>query len=416
MRKAVRVIDLSKCYALRHEARERYVALRDVLSLGLRSVFARKTPSGDTSSPVEKFWALDHVSFDVEHGARIGIVGRNGAGKSTILKILSRIAEPTTGRIEISGRVTSLLEVGTGFHPELTGRENIFLSGSILGMARREIRQRFDEIVEFSEVEKFLDTPVKRYSSGMYVRLAFAIAAHLDSDILLVDEVLAVGDYAFQRKCLGRMSQLRNAGRTLVFVSHNMGAVAQLCDEAIWIRQGRLVAQGMVSEVVSRYLVDISDGSGSIRFEASAWKKIYFSNLQVRSSDASTTTVFGVQSPIVVELYYCVRAPAPECELSLRICSGTGVRVFTVNRSMSLRSPLLQGSYSASVEIPAGFLAPGSYYVDVAAHTPNVEMHDFRESALSFTVAETGSNLAAYAGADTGLVLADFPWREQGPA
>jgi lipopolysaccharide transport system ATP-binding protein len=252
---AINVEGLGKKYLLRHQAggRSRYVALRDVLAGKFKGLLDRKSEIGNRKS-VEEFWALDGVSFEVKQGEAVGIIGRNGAGKSTLLKILSRITEPTRGRIEIDGRVASLLEVGTGFHPELTGRENIFLNGAILGMHRAEIRKKFDEIVAFAEVEKFLDTPVKHFSSGMYMRLAFAVSAHLEPEILVVDEVLAVGDALFQKKCLTKMGEVGRTGRTVLFVSHNMAAVQQLCSRAILLDKGKKVEDGQVSEIVRSYL------------------------------------------------------------------------------------------------------------------------------------------------------------------
>ncbi|MBK6989944.1 MAG: ABC transporter ATP-binding protein [Bacteroidetes bacterium] len=233
---AIRVENLTKKYILRHEGGQKYVALRDVLTGSVK-----KAIKGEITLPSkEEFYALNNVSFELQQGERVGIIGRNGAGKSTLLKVLSRITEPTSGRISIKGRVASLLEVGTGFHPELTGRENIFLNGSILGMSKREIQSKFDEIVAFAEVERFLDTPVKRYSSGMYVRLAFAVAAHLEPEILIVDEVLAVGDSEFQKKCLGKMQDVSSSGRTVLFVSHNMAAIQNLCDKAIFLKKGEV--------------------------------------------------------------------------------------------------------------------------------------------------------------------------------
>jgi lipopolysaccharide transport system ATP-binding protein len=256
---------LGKKYILSHQ-RQSYYALRDVMADGVRKMFKRgivepfKRLTSDSTaqqlnrSTKEDFWALKDVSFDIKEGDRVGIIGRNGAGKSTLLKILSRITEPTTGQVSIHGRVASLLEVGTGFHPELTGRENVYLNGAILGMSKAEIRRKFDEIVAFAEVEKFLDTPVKRYSSGMYVRLAFAVAAHLEPEILIVDEVLAVGDAQFQKKCLGKMEDVSHEGRTILFVSHNMTALQSLCSRAIWLSAGQIMRQGNASEVVSNYL------------------------------------------------------------------------------------------------------------------------------------------------------------------
>jgi lipopolysaccharide transport system ATP-binding protein len=301
----ITVENLGKKYRISHQSEgRRYVALRDVIAqkaVGLfkklKSLKTEKLKSAaagpisafqDVSvsafkggvSGTEDFWALKNVSFEVKRGEVVGIIGRNGAGKSTLLKILSRITEPTTGRVHLRGRVASLLEVGTGFHPELTGRENIFLNGAILGMSRAEIRKKFDEIVAFAEVEKFLDTPVKRYSSGMYVRLAFAVAAHLEPEILIVDEVLAVGDAEFQKKCLGKMNEVAKGGRTVLFVSHNMAAVQSLCSSGLLLSRGRLVFQGSAGESVARYLnsdacsvepfkyMEISKAIGLTRLEA----------------------------------------------------------------------------------------------------------------------------------------------------
>ncbi|RTL71304.1 MAG: ABC transporter ATP-binding protein [Hyphomicrobiales bacterium] len=264
----IRADGLGKKYLIGHQsaARERYTALRDVVGRQMRGfirsardmALGRQIISGDE---VEEFWALKGVSFEITRGEVVGIIGRNGAGKSTLLKVLSRITEPSTGRVEIKGRVASLLEVGTGFHPELTGRENIYLNGAILGMSRAEIRRKFDEIVAFAEVEKFLDTPVKRYSSGMYVRLAFAVAAHLEPEILIVDEVLAVGDAEFQKKCLGKMQDVAGGGRTVLFVSHNMGAVRQLCSTGLHFANGALIQKGNVSKVLSGYALQDADVS-----------------------------------------------------------------------------------------------------------------------------------------------------------
>lgn len=247
----ITVAGLGKRYRIRHQPAGRYTALRDVIARRLRSPFAREAGG----SEAEDFWALRDVSFTVAAGEVLGIIGRNGAGKSTLLKVLSRITEPTAGRITLDGRVTSLLEVGTGFHPELTGRENIMLNGAILGMSRAEIVRKFDEIVAFAEVEQFLDTPVKRYSSGMYMRLAFAVAAHLESEILVIDEVLAVGDAEFQRRCLGKMGEVATSGRTVLFVSHNLNAVETLCTQALCLDRGQVREQGAdVRGIISRYL------------------------------------------------------------------------------------------------------------------------------------------------------------------
>ena len=253
----IQVSNLSKSYSISHEGRERYTSLRDVIARKTKKIFSFPKSMTATSATKEEFWALKDVSFDIEQGDRVGIIGRNGAGKSTLLKILSRITEPTTGSIKIKGRVASLLEVGTGFHPELTGRENIYLNGAILGMSRAEIKKHFDAIVDFAETEKFLDTPVKRYSSGMYVRLAFAVAAHLEPEILVVDEVLAVGDAQFQKKCLNKINDVsKNEGRTVIFVSHNMPAVKQICSNGILLIDGNLAFNGIINETISKYLIN----------------------------------------------------------------------------------------------------------------------------------------------------------------
>lgn len=256
---AISIQKISKRYFLgSNSSSPRYSTLRDSLGNAFSSIWLGK-PSFSSSADIstqensKEFWALDSVSIDLNHGDRLGIVGRNGAGKSTLLKILGRITDPTSGRVEINGRIASLLEVGTGFHPELTGRENIFLNGTILGMTRAQIKNKFDQIVDFSEIEEFLDTPVKRYSSGMYVKLAFSVAAHLDSDILLVDEVLAVGDSSFQKKCMSKMDELSNASRTIVFVSHQSEKIKKLCNKVLWLEKGKLVEYGSAEEVVDRY-------------------------------------------------------------------------------------------------------------------------------------------------------------------
>jgi lipopolysaccharide transport system ATP-binding protein len=260
---AIRVAHLGKQYQL--GARATHRTLREAVVDSFRGA-TRSMGRRSERQAVEKFWALDDISFDVAHGQVVGIIGRNGSGKSTLLKILSRIVEPTTGQIDLEGRVGSLLEVGTGFHPDLTGRENVFLSGAILGMRRTEIASKFDEIVAFAEVERFLDTPVKRYSSGMYVRLAFAVAAHLEPEILLVDEVLAVGDAAFQKKCLGKMGSVTKDGRTVLFVSHNMAAVSRLCERALWMDQGQVRHLSSPEKVVAEYLASTAREAPHLSF------------------------------------------------------------------------------------------------------------------------------------------------------
>lgn len=316
MSTVIKVENLGKKYVLSHQRQERYIALRDVMVEAAKkwgkkiiNPFAARLEPNPTR---EEFWALKDVSFEVKQGDRVGIIGRNGAGKSTLLKILSRITEPTTGRVRLKGRVASLLEVGTGFHPELTGRENIYLNGAILGMSKAEIKKKFDEIVEFAEVEKFLDTPVKRYSSGMYVRLAFAVAAHLEPEILVVDEVLAVGDAQFQKKCLGKMEDVGKEGRTVLFVSHNMGAISSLCNRGLLLSSGKIDYEGDIKKTVYLYngcnlenRLSVENcsrrgGSGGIEI-----KKIWVSDLdnKIIHSINSTESVYLNLEAVVSEQY-----------------------------------------------------------------------------------------------------------------
>jgi lipopolysaccharide transport system ATP-binding protein len=282
----IKVDNLSKKYILSHQSQERYMVLRDVMArvaknLGKKLISSLAGHHSSLPASKEEFFALKDVSFEIKQGDRIGIIGRNGAGKSTLLKVLSRIIEPTSGTIEITGRVASLLEVGTGFHPELTGRENIFLNGAILGMSNTEIKRKFDEIVDFAEIEKFLDTPVKRYSSGMYVRLAFAVAAHLEPEILIVDEVLAVGDAQFQKKCLGKMEDVSVEGRTVLFVSHNMAAIEQLTQHSILLSEGKVKINSKTPDVVLAYL-GTSTGDSAVRFNVDKAPRKYPSNKMAR--------------------------------------------------------------------------------------------------------------------------------------
>ena len=299
----ISVEGLGKRYRLSHE--KPHDNLRDSLTHGVRGLMRRLTAPGANARDSEEFWALQDVSFDVAQGDVVGIIGRNGAGKSTLLKILSRITEPTKGRATIRGRVASLLEVGTGFHPELSGRENIYLNGAILGMARVEITRKFDEIVAFAEVERFLDTQVKHYSSGMYVRLAFAVAAHLEPEILIVDEVLAVGDLQFQRKCLGKMQQVAGGGRTVLFVSHNMAAIQRLCSRCVYLKQGRVAIDGRTAEAIDRYLAEASSGPGNYARRHESFE-VEAVELLIAGEPRQAVTA---GSTITIRLHYCCSSP-----------------------------------------------------------------------------------------------------------
>ena len=310
----IKVENLGKKYIIGHQKQENYTALRDVIANGVKGLGRKLIEPWDqkiTEQNHEEFWALKDVSFEIKQGDRVGIIGRNGAGKSTLLKILSRITEPTTGSIRIKGRVASLLEVGTGFHPELTGRENIFLNGAILGMSRTEIQRKFDEIVAFAEVEKFLDTPVKRYSSGMYVRLAFAVAAHLEPEILVVDEVLAVGDAQFQKKCLGKMEDVGKEGRTVLFVSHNIGMIRSLCQRCILLSGGTVIQDEVTESVLATYLsiIGLDEATNGeiywpLNSDAPGGSEMKLRSIRLLGTTGEPQSTFDVEKPITVEISY----------------------------------------------------------------------------------------------------------------
>jgi lipopolysaccharide transport system ATP-binding protein len=383
-------------------------SLREALSTVLR----RRGPKTD-------FAALSDVSFDIQRGEVVGIIGRNGAGKSTLLKILSRITSPTTGEIRLRGRVAALLEVGTGFHSELTGRENIFLNGAIMGMSRAEVKASFDEIVAFSEVEKFLDTPVKRYSSGMSVRLAFAVAAHLRPEILVVDEVLAVGDAAFQKKCLGKMADVATGGRTVLFVSHNMAAMTRLCSRGILLRDGKVVADDRVDTVVTQYLRGTDDSPISVDYASTGRMP---GNEHVRLlgarvvSDAVEGALVDIRRPIRIELDYEVLQKKFPLHPNVHVFHEDGTCVFITNDSIDVttRQPRDPGKYRSTVEIPGNYLAEGMYSLGIAVSTfEPVIPHFFARGALAFQVHDPGegdSVRGTYAGALPGAVRPLLPW------
>ena len=367
----IRVENLGKKYIIGHQKQERYTALRDVIANGAKSVGRRLLKplgKGESDPTVEEFWALKDVSFEIQQGDRVGIIGRNGAGKSTLLKILSRITEPTTGSIRIKGRVASLLEVGTGFHPELTGRENIYLNGAILGMSKAEIKRKFDEIVAFAEVEKFLDTPVKRYSSGMYVRLAFAVAAHLEPEILVVDEVLAVGDVQFQKKCLGKMEDVGKEGRTVLFVSHSMAAIKNLCQQVILLNKGEVITIGKTDIIIQKYLeisTELSNiplanrkdrqGNGDIRF-------IFF---QLQDNKGKPLNSFFSGQGVKIVFYYTnhTSQDLKNVHFAIGIDNNIGQRIAHLSTKLVQKKILIIpiGNQSLELCIPKLPLMPGRY-------------------------------------------------------
>lgn len=385
----ITVENLGKCYRLQHQQeRQRYVALRDVITSKVKGLFGNQQSAIGNRQSEEDFWALKDVSFEVKPGEVVGIIGRNGAGKSTLLKILSRITEPTKGRITLRGRVASLLEVGTGFHPELTGRENIFLNGAILGMARAEIRAKFDEIVAFAEVEKFLDTPVKRYSSGMYVRLAFAVAAHLEPEIMIVDEVLAVGDAQFQRKCLGKMQSVAHeSGRTVLFVSHNMTAVQTLCTRALLLRDGRSVADGPAKAVVHDYL---SSGGAEMRRRwtepqkapGNEWVRLKSAN--VRGSDSAAGTLI-ISEPIVLEFECWMLSACGDINLSVVLWTSARECAFNVISTVIAGA---EGVHRGICRIPAHLLNAETYAVDLYVVQDTSTILYLHQDLLIFEVVE----------------------------
>ena len=416
---AVRAVNLSKQYRIGAK-QVRYKTLRDVLIDAMYTPFQRLRPASFQRSGVQgangddTIWALKDVSFEVKRGEVVGIIGRNGAGKSTLLKILTRITEPTEGYAEIRGRVGSLLEVGTGFHLELTGRENIYLNGAILGMKKAEIDRKFDEIVAFAEISKFLDTPVKHYSSGMHVRLAFAVAAHLEPEVLLVDEVLAVGDVAFQKKCLGKMGNVAQEGRTVLFVSHNMAAVNRLCEEAIWIDRGRIVSIGPSDTVVSSYLKQSSEKKQRRTFPPSPEKPMCLRLIEVLDQNGKLTDEIEFSRPIRIALEYDINRPVSGAHVICFFYNLEGVNVLGTGDADLHSERFGQrgiGRYRAFFEIPPRLLGEGTYTVTVSLSVPFVAVYDRPEHVLTFgLVDKTSHRRESYHIRRPGVLGIEIPW------
>ena len=392
----IKAENLGKKYTIGHQAENGgYTALRDVI-MQSAGTFWRKTKDLVQGKPViqgdtmEEVWALKNVSFEIRRGEVVGIIGRNGAGKSTLLKVLSRITELSVGRVTIQGRVASLLEVGTGFHPELTGRENIYLNGAILGMYKTEIKAKFDEIVDFAEIEKFLDTPVKRYSSGMYVRLAFSVAAHLEPDILLVDEVLAVGDAYFQKKCLGKMESVSNEGQTVLFVTHNMGLVSSFCRKTMVLEQGRCMFYGGTNIGIQKYLTSVSKVYNA-QIDLSAHNnrlpgmKKALKSLSIKNQDGLDSNVFLQSESIVLEINY--DSDEILSGAGFIINSLTGIRVGSFNTYMAFKPPhRIPSSGIIRFTIPEGFFNPGTYFITVSLGTHQHQLIDKVENVTDFKI------------------------------
>ncbi|GAB4045230.1 ABC transporter ATP-binding protein [Spirosoma litoris] len=403
----ITVENISKQYIIDHKRGKGSNTLRDVLTENFRSMFGKKAKNATTH---EEFWALRDVNFSIEQGDRVGLVGHNGAGKSTMLKILSKIIQPTTGTVRIRGRVASLLEVGTGFHPELTGRENIFLNGSLLGMSRSEIKKQFDEIVAFAGVEKFLDTPVKRYSSGMYVRLGFAISAHLDPEIMIVDEVLAVGDAEFQKKSLGKMRDNSASGRTVIFVSHNLTAVQALCNKTFYFEKGRLIEQGETNQVIASYLSKVSKTRLRRQWdtpeEGPGNDLVRVRRIELIPDYQEDLTHIDVRTSMTFQFEFWNQMDHANLNLSLHLNSLTGECIFNIG---TLSQPYGKGLIAAECTIPGYFLNDGSYTISIMIVKDTVTPLYVMEEGITFDVEDYREGIAWY-GKWPGYVRPQFPF------
>jgi lipopolysaccharide transport system ATP-binding protein len=408
---SVRALGIGKAYSL--VASRGYNTIRETFTESFTKILRPSKSSEGT------FWALKDICFDARQGEVIGIIGRNGAGKSTLLKVLSRITSPTNGEVELSGRLACLLEVGTGFHPELTGRENIYLNGAILGMTRNEIRRQFDAIVDFSEVEQFLDMPVKRYSSGMYVRLAFAVAAHLEPEILIVDEVLAVGDSQFQKKCMGKMGDVAAAGRTVFFVSHNMGAVTRLCNRVMLLDQGRLIRDGLPNDVASEY---VRSGLGTTAARTWSIQEAPGDNVArlrgvfVRNDSGQVAASHDIRRPVTIEMEYDVVSGGHILAPNFHLFNEEGVCLFiAIDQDEEWRRrPRSVGRYRSSTTIPGDFFAEGTVFVRSALTTfAPVSVHFDEPDVAAFQIVDVQDGTSAradYAGHLPGVVRPRLPW------
>jgi lipopolysaccharide transport system ATP-binding protein len=368
------------------------------------------TNDRSTKGTSDYVWALKDINFDVERGEIIGIIGKNGAGKSTLLKLLSRVTSPTTGQINFGGRVASLLEVGTGFHGEMTGRENIFLNGAILGMTKKEIASKLDAIIEFSGCARFIDTPVKRYSSGMYVRLAFAVAAFLEPEILIIDEVLAVGDAEFQKKAIGKMQDIsRSGGRTVLFVSHNMAAVKSLCTKTIVLEHGEVVFEGSTNDGVDYYLQSNQSEGYIGSYVNNAIERSGIVKLDLVDKNNKNKTEFGFDDPIAIDIKVKVIETQRNSHLGFRVLDKDENIIFT----SEIRVKDYTGNsdlYEFAAFLPHKFLVPSNYFLTFGLHIPNVEILDFQENCLSFEIVETGSDFYMYSNANYGSVIVNCDW------
>jgi len=401
---AISVRNLSKCYTITHNA-EKHSTLAETILHRLKSPLHR--PHTKT------FWALRDVSFDVKKGEVVGIIGRNGAGKSTLLKILSRITEPSKGKIDLYGRVGSLLEVGTGFHPELTGRENIFLNGAILGMTKAGIRKQFDEIVDFAGIEQFIDTPVKRYSSGMYVRLAFAVAAHLNSEILIIDEVLAVGDAEFQKKCMGKMNDVAHAGRTVLFVSHNLTAIRTLCQSAVLLASGKVRECGPVTAVCRTYMTESAPQSREVVYDtlesAPGTSVLRIKRISVIAVEDGVDRlgVLCMQNPIQIETEFWVLEQSSRLHITYHLVNDQGITVLTTGSPPERRTT---GVHRATFTIPGNLLNSGGYFLNLLIVEDGCRVIFQRDSIAAFEIIDVEPRQTAWMGREPCVVRPKLPW------
>lgn len=417
---AIRIENVGKLYrlgevgtgTLSHDLNRWFARIR-----GKEDPFAKIGEANDRTKKgsSEYVWALQNINLDIEQGTVVGIIGKNGAGKSTLLKLLSKVTAPTVGSISIQGRIASLLEVGTGFHPELSGRENIYLNGAILGMTKREIRRKFDEIVDFAGVERYIDTPVKRYSSGMYVRLAFAVAAHLESEILIVDEVLAVGDAEFQSKCLGRMKDVSvNEGRTVLFVSHNMASIAALCKQGVLMHNGTVACHSDISSVVERYMQSPSGGAEEpvIHFNNVETEELKLESFSITSEEGEPCNTFFSDASIGVQIKYTVKKPTKNLRIIVSIKSQEGIVIFETADVIAQKSNLRQeGFYESELKIPSDLFNVGRYYASVVVDKPS-EQKLFGPVDLPFNITDLLNSQigVVHGGKPDGLIHPKLSW------
>lgn len=416
MKPAIHIENVSKQYRI-GGLHPGYVTFREVMGGLVTSVFKKLRSNGHDTQTI---WALKEINLEIRQGELVGIIGHNGAGKSTLLRILSRVTKPTTGSVALYGRVGSLLEVGTGFHPDLTGRENIFLSGAILGMRRAEIERKFDEIVAFSELEKFIETPVKWYSTGMYVRLAFSVAAHLEPEILMMDEVLAVGDATFQQKCLDKMHAIRQEGRTILFVSHDMAAITRLCKRVVLLEGGRIASDGLPHEVINHYLSS-SWRTGALREwtreEAPGNEVAKLRRVRVRSKEGNTTAAVDIRAPVGIEVTYDVLNEGHVLVPVVALYNEEGTELFSTHDTNpeSRRTPRARGPYISTVWIPGNLLAEGSFiaHVSLMSHHPSTVLHVHERNVVAFQIIDSHAGDSArgdYIGSMSGVVRPLLEW------